>query len=76
MFCKAEVIHGEFGSEPLLLKSSAKFPLTSVLPEEALREHQKGKDSLRAIWVGEAGLFLPILFCTSRLQNLSNYIFF
>lgn len=47
MFCKAEVIHGEF--ESLLLKPSAKFPLTSLLPEEALSECHKGKDSLRAI---------------------------
>jgi len=43
MFSNAEVIHGEFGSEPFLLKSSAKFPLTSVLPHQVLSEYHKGK---------------------------------
>lgn len=43
MFHNAEIIHGEFGSEPLLLKSSAESPWTSVVLEQALGEYHKGK---------------------------------
>lgn len=46
MFCNAEVIHGEFGSESLLLKSSAKFPFTLMVPDEALGEYTKVKAML------------------------------
>lgn len=43
MFYNAEIIHGEFDSEPLLLKSSTESPWTSVVPDQALGEYHKGK---------------------------------